>query len=417
MAMDQARRTIVALAVLLGQGATGHSALLADGSASGLLRSSGEVAPGKPMVVVVPPRSASRILSVVVSISEPGSLSADAMLDCRVEEDGHGARCLLTKRLDLCDADLAGIVQQVAGTTLRIRVSRVGHVDPVGASDGDIRLAVSVADLGPADALRGGARSTSRSSRTTRPKRPTSSCWAARSMAWPTIAPTGPPRSRQPATSSARESTGSGSSSTARLRGWPISPSTTSIATCRPTCASSSGRMGGWWNTPGASTPRASSASGRRVRRQQVHHPRARARDLLSPGGCLPARLPDPDEALRRAALHPPRRGPDRDARKPSPRRPARPCARPWTSSSWRAIAGMPTRRARGIRPTAWPISTRRRPPASAATRRISRPSRPWRPSRPATGSSSHSPCSSWSNAWRITPSRSTDIPASSGPG
>ena len=156
MAMDQVRRTIVALAVLLGQGATGHSALLADGSASGLLRSSGEVAPGKPMVVVVPPRSASRILSVVVSISEPGSLSADAMLDCRVEEDGQGARCLLTKRLDLCDADLAGIVQQVAGTTLRIRVSRVGHVDPVGASDGDIRLAVSVADLGPADARAAG---------------------------------------------------------------------------------------------------------------------------------------------------------------------------------------------------------------------------------------------------------------------
>ena len=305
----------MALAVLLGQGATGHSALLAHGSASGLLRSSGEVAPGKPMVVVVPSRSASRILSVVVSISEPGSLSADAMLDCRVEEDGHGARCLLTKRLDLCDADLAGIVQQVAGTTLRIRVSRVGHVDPVGASDGDIRLAVSVADLGPADA-RAAGRVDFETEPNDTPETANLLVLGRRSTAWPTIGPTGPPMvSPAGRRGAARESIGSRfqfDGPTPRLAYFALDFVDRDVPPDVRVFQQQDGRMVEY--TRGIDP--------QSLQRERPPRPGANKfttrvlepGDLFRPGGRLPARVSAPDEALRRAAVHPPRRGPDRES-------------------------------------------------------------------------------------------------------
>ena len=80
---------------------------------------------------------------------------------------------------------------------------------------------------------------------------------------------------------------------------------------------------------------------------------------------------------------------PSTPTRPRSPRPPGGRSAPRWISSSWPAIAGMPTPLARATRSIASPTSTTKPRRASPATRRISPPSRPWRPSRRGMRSSS----------------------------
>ncbi len=155
MAEYLARWILATLALMLAAATTAPASPV-DGEPSRELPAAiGIVAPNTPMTLIVPPPRESRVRSVVISIREPGKLRPEVSLICRVDRDEPGAENLLSKNLNMGDADLAGMIRQPAGVPLKITVSWHGRDNRDSTQQKAIRIDIRVADVGPADRREG----------------------------------------------------------------------------------------------------------------------------------------------------------------------------------------------------------------------------------------------------------------------
>ena len=103
--------------------------------------------PGVPAVLTVPAPLEPRIRSVLISLSDPGSIDPGLSIAARVEPLGPdaAARLTLTKSLNCGDPDVVWSIGQLRESALRITITQSPQTEPAAAKP--LRAAVRVADL------------------------------------------------------------------------------------------------------------------------------------------------------------------------------------------------------------------------------------------------------------------------------
>jgi HEAT repeat protein len=144
-------RCAAILMLLLGQGPRMHGTLRAAQPSShppGLER---ELARGSSLVLSVPAPADARLRSVLIAIEGPGRIPPGSALEAGVEPvpARAGSTRIRSKTPHLGDPDVAWIVRQDRGESLRIAVRWPAETGSKAART--VRVAIRVADLGPAE--------------------------------------------------------------------------------------------------------------------------------------------------------------------------------------------------------------------------------------------------------------------------